>query len=288
MSGKMVTLARTSHAAAIALVLCCWLNAAVCFAQAAPEKRSEASGKVASQSPEKSFPLIHFLGDFASRDTANTLCLACKQPNGSPISRLSDFDISTEKRLLGVIANQAVFEIHTTFADRSGRTVRSTAGENPPASDPSAIVWKSIVVQNPQKLYREVYFLQAAGEYVEPLTWSAIYKIDGESVLAVYDPMSGNGGYCSDGYWQISASGAQAIDFSPVDRAMAKTAPKGSEVVQTRCGALNIAAGTIASPAQKPSSCHTCGYTARVTAHFHFEGNVAIPVQVKADPIDSE
>jgi hypothetical protein len=270
----------------MALALCGGIGAATSFAQSEPEKRVEGNGP--SQSEEKTFPLAHFLGDFASRDVANTLCLACTQQNGSPMSRLSDFDISTEKRLLGVIANQAVFEIHTTFAGKTGRGARLISGEDPPASDPSAIVWKSIVVQNVQKLYREVYFLQATGEYAEPLRWSGIYKIDEESILAVNDPMSGNGGYCSDGYWQISASGAQPIDFSQVDLAMAKAAPKGSAVVQTRCWALNIATMTIASPAQEPNSCHVCGYTARVTAHFHFEGNVAIPNQVKADPIDSQ
>ena len=279
--------ATTFRAAAIALALTCAIGTAIAVAQSVP-KRIQASGKGIEQTPSQAFPLAHFLGDFAIRDAANTLCLSCTQSNGSPMNLLSDFNISTEKRLIGVIANQAVVEIHTTFADKSSRTDGSTAGTEPAASDPSAIVWKSIVVQNPQKLYREVYFLQTTGEYVEPLTWSAIYKIDGESVLATNDPTNGNGGYCTDGYWRLSDSGAQAIDFLQVDRAMAKAAPKGSGLTQTRCWALHIDAETIASPAQKPNSCHACGYTARITAHFHLQGNAAIPDQIKTDPMDDD
>jgi len=273
--------------AAITLALGCSIGAAIATAQTAP-KRIQASGKGISQSTPQAFPLDHFLGDFASLDESNTLCLVCTKDDGGKIS-VSDFDISTEKRSLGVIANHPVIEIHTSFAAKQGWTFHSATAEPlPPASELPEIVWKSIVIEDDQKLYRELYSVQGSGEYDEPLTWSAIYKLDGESVLATNDPMTGNGGYCTDGYWRLSDSGAQAIDFSQVDRAMAKAAPKGSGLTQTRCWALDIGAETIASPAQKPNSCHACGYTARVTAHFHFQGNVAIPDQIKTDPLDNE
>jgi hypothetical protein len=275
--------ARTLCAAAISLAFACGFCAAIAHTAM---QRIGASGKGTSQSTSQAFPLAHFLSDFASRDESNTLCLVCTKEDGGKIS-VSDFDISTEKRLLGVIANHSAIEIHTSFAAKQGWTIHSVTGDPlPPASELPEIVWKSIVIEDDRKLYRELYSVQGSGEYVQPLTWSAIYKLDGESVLATNDRTTGNGGSCTDGYWRLSGSGAQSIDFSQVDRAMAKATPKGSGLTQTRCWALDIGAETIASPAQKPDSCHACGYTARVTAHFHLRGNAAIPDQVKADPLD--
>lgn len=287
MSRKMLTSARTSCAAAIALALCGGVGTAASFAQTAPDKRVEGSGP--GGSAKETFPLTHFLGDFAGRDHSNTLCLVCTKDDGGRIS-VSDYDIVSEKRSLGFMADREVVEIHTSFAAKPGWTIHSVSGDRlPPVSELPEIVWKTIVVGDTQKLYREIYSVQGEGDYVQPLTWSAIYKLDGEDVLAANDPMTGNGGYCSDGYWLLSPSGAQAIDFSQVDRAMAKATPKGSELTQTRCWALDIGARTIASPAQKPNSCHACGYTARITAHFHLQGSFAIPDHVQADPTgDSE
>jgi hypothetical protein len=280
----MLTGVRTCCATAIALAL----SGAACFAQAAPDKGVEGKDNGSSQNVEKAFPLDHFLGDFAARDLSNTLCTVCTKDDGGRIS-VSDYNIVSEKRLRGFMADRAVVEIHTSFTAKPGWTMHSDAGyQLPPASELPEIVWKTIVVEDAQKLYRELYSVQGGADYVQPLTWSAIYKFDGESVLATNDPMTGNGGYCSDGYWLLSPSGPQAIDFSQVDRAMAEATPKGSGLTQTRCWALHIGARTIASPAQKPNSCHACGYTARITAHFHFQGHLAIPDQVQADPIDSE
>jgi hypothetical protein len=67
---------------------------------------------------------------------------------------------------------------------------------------------------------------------------------------------------------------------------MAKAAPNSSELTPTRCWALDIGARTMVSPAQKPNSCHACGYAARVPARFHpIHGNLASPDRVQAAPI---
>jgi hypothetical protein len=285
----MLTGSQVPHLAAIGLALCCGVTKAS-FAQTAfqpaPEKRNEAKSNALSQYKPQAFPLAHFVGDFASRDQPNTLCLVCTKDDGGRIS-VSDYDISTEKRPLGFIANHAILEIHTSFAAKSGWAIHSVTGDPlPPASELPEIVWKTIVIGDDRKLYRQLYSVQGSGDYVQPLSWSAIYKLDGEDVLATNDPMTGNGGSCTDGYWRLYASDPHPIDFSQVDRAMAKATPKGSALTQTRCWALDIASETIASSAQKPDSCHACGYTARITAHFHLQGNMAIPDKIKADPID--
>jgi hypothetical protein len=267
------------------IALCFSGKELACSAQAVPQ-RTQINGKGTSQSTPLSDPLKHFLGDFTTRDQANTFCFVCKKENGQPIS-LSDYEVTTEQHELGVIAGRQVLEIHTTFTAKPGWTMHSVTGDSlPPASEMPEIVWKTIVIEDDQKLYRELYSVQGSGDYVQPLTWSAIYKLDGEDVLATNDPMTGNGGYCTDGYWRLSASGTQPIDFSVVDRAMTKATPKGSSLTQTRCWALDISAETIDSPAQKPNVCHACGYTARIAAHFHLKGSLAIPDKVDVKPMD--
>jgi hypothetical protein len=66
----------------------------------------------------------------------------------------------------------------------------------PPASELPDTVWKTIVVEDAQKHYREIDSVQGEGDYVQPLTWSAIYEVDDRKTLAGNDPRTGNGGLC--------------------------------------------------------------------------------------------
>jgi hypothetical protein len=241
--------------------------------------------------PTEAYPLRHFLQFDADRVAgSSSFCLGCPKLDGTKLT-MADYDIQTEQRDLAPPLDRRIVEIHTRLSTKPD--VKLTLPQGVPDVEgrnyfvPNAVVWKVILVEETSGFYRELYRFHADAWELDSMTWASSLQVDNEGILITNDPWGGNGGFCSDGYWQVDASGARPIDFSSVDAAMVQHTPKGSQLTQTRCWALDVAHETIQSPAQKPGSCHACGYTAEIVARFHLKGNRAIPDNVEAQAMES-
>ena len=243
--------------------------------------------------PAKAYPLNHFLEYEEDRVRgSSSFCLGCPKLDGSKLT-LEDYEIVTEQRTLNPTLGSRVIEIHTRFSPTSKVRLKLPVGGVSPDGQnyfvPNGVQWKVILTETTANLFREIYRFEAEnGEMDGPPVWAQLLHQDRETILTSNDPLGGNGGSCQDGYWTIDASGAHPIDFSLVDKAMALRTPKGSQLTQTRCWALDMSTQTIHTYAQKPNSCHACGYTAEVVAHFHLQGSAAVPDHVEATLSDDD
>ncbi|MHB8754865.1 MAG: hypothetical protein ACYC92_07910 [Candidatus Acidiferrales bacterium] len=223
------------------------------------------SGKGESTDNPAAHSLSYFTANPFLRDDGGDLCVVCTPAGRAKAEQR--YIITSEVQHLGNLAGFPVVQILYRVGPRRG-------------SEPAQIRWKFLLVQTGKDLYREIYHLQAY-YVVPPLESAKIVKVGDEQVLATYDSVGGNGGFCWDAYWWFDSSGPHRLDFSRVKAAITRHVPPGA-TFWTTCWALHLDHEEIESTVQKiDPRCHACGMLGEVTAHFRLEGSVAVPVGVR-------
>lgn len=255
----------------------------------ADTKDSDSREPGESHLDKRPYPLSHFLDvrrpDFAGPAAAAILCLGCAKDNGKGIS-LADYDVQTEKRRVGTYAGHPLLEVHLTFSLKAGSVLRSADAGGPAApvhAVAAPVEWKLILAETGHGLYQQIYGVaSSSGDYLLPLSWSEVFSLEGQHILASNDPLIGKGSFCSDGYWNLDRPGPERMDFSQVDVALNDYTPKGSIILESRCWALDLATETVRTVARRADMPDSDRTSAEVTLYFHVEGSRAIPDHIES------
>jgi hypothetical protein len=191
--------------------------------------------------------------------------------DGKPITA-QDFVIEDHLTVLGTLAGHKIVQVIYT--------IHACTGNGP------AFQWKTLLAQEGASPdFREIYALQIDGDGLfQPFKPAAIYGTGPNAILGTYDPDTGNGGGCSDGYWWFDKEGSHPVDFAPLDRAIAKVLPKGTGF-NSRCWALHPKTEKLQRWVQRTdATCHACGGEGEVFAEYRIENDAAIPVSVRFEP----
>lgn len=228
-------------------------------------------------------PVPHFLSwwtkDPLRLDATGDLMIGKPASDGKSITA-RDYRVSQKVIRLGPIVGLQIIQVITTI-NPGPRIISSgwaSAGE-PPTQ------WKSLLVQDGTgDRYVEIYELQAESGLYSSLKPAAIYGVGSESVLATFDPDSGNGGGCDDGYWWFDKGGAHAVDFSPLEQAIGRVLPRNSTYT-SNCWALHPKEQELQSWVRRTDAeCHACGGLGTIYAHYKIQRGAAIPVSVRFEP----
>src|SRR5258708_25347686 len=136
--------------------------------------------------------------------------------------------------------------------------------------------------------YQELYLLVNTWEMDRPLSEASLVKVEGSQVLTTVDYFPGNGSYCADSYWVLSSSGPQLIDFSAVDKEIAKLTPPDTSVRQNRCWALSMEKFEVSAPIQRYDTPCTRSNLGSAVVHFKLDGHRAVPVSSFVVPYKPE
>lgn len=216
--------------------------------------------------------LSYWTSDPIQRNEGNSLCLGCRLEDGYVVST-QDYKAACKVSKIGVLSNYAIKQIDCRIGGDSEVSTMFTKG-----------AYKFILVQTGPDQYREIYHLQDGGGEFQPLKPARIIDIGAESILATYDPDSGNGGGCSDGYWWFDTAGPHQVDFSAVSGAIAQRLPHNATFTMG-CWALDLDHQQIKTWAQRADAeCHACGGIGEVTAHFTLSGAKAEPGVIEFQP----
>ena len=212
-------------------------------------------------------------------DATGDLMIGIRARDGQAVTA-QDYRVKQEVKWIGTIAGRKIVQIVTTI-DAGPRIVSSgwaSAGQAP-------IQWKSLLVQTgADGQYVEIYELQADSGLFMPMTPAAIYGAGPDAILGTYDPDTGNGGGCDDGYWWFDRDGAHEVNFSPLYDAIARVLPRESHFTRN-CWALHPEKSQLRSWVQKnDAECHACGGLGEVHAEYRIEHGAAIPVSVHFEP----
>lgn len=248
----------------------------------------DAKGGMGKSIPSVPHALQFYLTASPDRDPSNSLCLGCKTANGQAVS-LNDFAIKTSKQLVGEAFGKAVYQIELSFGVKKGSVVErmrheweekdKEQGKDVPFQNLPPVEWKSIVMQSSADTYKELYLLIAEGNYVLPLSRARLLTVGNARILATTDPVSGNGGHCTEGYWVLEPEGPWLLDFTDVYQEIAKLTPPDATATQTGCWALSMEKAEVRSPIQlKNAECRVCGYVGTAVVHFKVEGHRVLPV----------
>jgi hypothetical protein len=214
-------------------------------------------------------PLSCWTNDPILRNETNDFCLGSHLDNGHAITE-KDYKSECKVTDLGKLANYSIkqFLCHFTGnAEVSG--VFSTED------------YKFILVQTGSDQFREIYHLQVWGNTFMPLKPARIIDMDTESILVTFDPDSGNGGGCSEGYWFFDAAGPHQLNFNAVREAISQHLPH-NVIFPMSCWALDLEHQQIKTWAQRADAkCRLCGGIGEVTAHFTLHGANAEPTEIE-------
>jgi len=254
----------------------------------ADTKDSDSREPGESHLDNRPYPLAHFLDvhrrDFTGPAASAALCVGCPKENGKEIT-LADYDVLTEKRRVGTYAGHPLLEVHLTFSLKAGSVLRSADQGKMAAPDPTAtapLEWKLILAETGHGLYQQIYGISSSREYLMPLSWSEVFSLEGQHILASNDPLIGKGSFCSDGYWNLDRPGPERMDFSQVDIALNDYTPKGSIILESRCWALDLATETVRTVARRADVPDSDRTSAEMTLYFHVEGSRAIPDHIES------
>jgi len=224
-------------------------------------------------------PLSWWTRDPLRLDASGDLMIGASATDGKIVTA-EDYRVSQEVIALGTVAGLRIVQVVTTINPGTRIVSSGWAG----AAEPPA-QWKSLLVQDGTgDRYIEIYELQAEPGLFLPIKPAAIYGVGPDSILATYDPVSGNGGGCDDGYWWFDKAGVHAVDFSPLKQAIGRAIPPNSTYT-SNCWALHPEKADLQSWVQKADAeCHACGGLGTIYAHYKIERGAAIPVSVRFEP----
>jgi hypothetical protein len=191
-----------------------------------------------------------------------------------------DYRFEQSVTRLGMLSGHRIVQIITTI--HAGPRIVSSgwSTEDAPPSQ-----WKRLLVKaGTNDQYLEIYHLQADFGTFVALKPAAIYGAGPNAILGTYDPDSGNGGGCEDGYWWFDKTGPHEVDFSPLERAVERAIPPNSRYA-SRCGALVPEKSELQSNVQRSDAeCRACGALGQVNAKYRIQDGAAIPVSVRFVP----
>jgi len=194
--------------------------------------------------------------------------------NGAPFSD-RDYQVTEKSRVVGVVDGHRIVELITTI--RNGPRV--VAGGFASASDPPA-KWKTLLV-GVSGGYTAVYALRYDTPGLMRLGPARIYGTGANAILGTYDPDTGNGGGCYEGYWWFDPGGAHNVDFSPLRKAISAALPAGADYTPG-CWAMDPQASQIRSYVFKSNDVHD--KVGDVHAAYRIEHGKAYAVWVHFTP----
>lgn len=225
-------------------------------------------------------PLAWWTDDPLRLDTTGDLMIGYPADSGVKLTAKS-YDVEQTVVVLGTVNGNQITQVIDTIRGKPGIRLYGA-----PLSE-GISQWKSLLVRPPgSDLYFEIYQLHAGLGTYQPLKSAALYGNGVDTMLGTYDPDSGNGGGCGDGYWWFDAAGAHSVDFQPVFAAMAKAAPPHSTFTEG-CWAMHPDQARIKTWVQKyGAKCHACGGLGEAEARYVVRHGVAKPTSVAftADP----
>jgi hypothetical protein len=216
--------------------------------------------------------LSYWTADPLQRNEGTRLCLGCRLQDGYVVSE-KDYKAACKISKIGVLSTYEINQLICHIGGDAAVSDMFTEG-----------AYKFILVETGPGQYREIYHLQDGGGDFQPLKPARIVDMDTESILATYDPGTGNGGGCSEGYWFFDAAGPHQVDFSAVSAAIAQHLPHNA-TFRPGCWALDLDHQQIKTWAQRADAeCHGCGGIGEVTAHFTLSGAKAEPGVIEFQP----
>jgi hypothetical protein len=217
-------------------------------------------------------PLSYWTDDPIQRNESGDFCFGCHLENGHLVT---EQDYKSDCKITD-IGNLAGYPIKQLMCHFTGSPEVSTIF--------STLDHKFILVQTGSDQFREIYHLQVWGNTFMPLQPVRIIDMGTESILATYDPDSGNGGGCIEGYWFFDTAGPHTLNFDSVKGAIAQHLPHNATFT-TNCWALDLDHQQIKTWAQRADAeCHACGLIGRVTANFTLHGAKAEPGIIEFQP----
>jgi hypothetical protein len=206
-------------------------------------------------------------------DESEHLLLGTKA-DGVHTLTVRDYQVQQSVTTLGTIADHRIVQVLTTIHPGTHVVIYGQpASEDPPAR------WKSLLVGVGEGKYVEIYALQIDWG-LDQIGTSGIYGSSPNSILATNDPQSGNGGYCSEGYWWFDKAGAHPVDFTKLEDAIRSVIPKEG-IYTSGCWALHPKEAYLESWVQRNDArCHACGGLGTVHASYRIQSGVVVPVSV--------
>lgn len=205
--------------------------------------------------------------------------LGIKASDGKPVTA-KDYRVNQETVVLGTIAGRRIVQILTNIEPGTRIITSGWASVGGPPMQ-----WKRLLVQaGSGDRYIAIYSLQAESGEFQALKRAAIYGNGAEAILGTFDPDSGMGGGCTDGYWWFDSRGAHLVNFSPLLVAIGKALPPKSTYTNN-CRALDPKKEELRSWVQRSDSeCQACGGLGTVDAEYKIVKGAAIPIAVHFDP----
>jgi len=259
-----------------------WVAALLTIAPAllsAQVQRTVTTAKGSTVDTPVPHPLSWWTSDPLRLDASGDLMIGIAANDGQTVTA-QDYRVNQAVLNIGAIDGWRIVQILTTIDPGSRIVASGWAGAGTPPTQ-----WKSLLVQDgAADRYIEIYTLQAESGLFVPMKPAAIYGTGPESILGTYDPDTGNGGGCDDGYWWFDKAGVHPVDFSPLERAIRAVLAKNSTYT-SRCWALHPEKAELQSWVQRADAeCHACGGLGTVYARYRIERGAAIPVSVRFEP----
>lgn len=195
-------------------------------------------------------------------------------PDGRHTLTVRDYRVQQKVTTLGTIEDHRIVQVITTI--HAGPRVIRFGG--PDAHDPPS-QWKSLLVGVSANRYVEIYALQSS---LFQIGSAGVYGSGPNAFLGTYDPDTGNGGGCSDGYWWFDKAGAHPVDTTKLKAAIRRAVPKDT-LYETQCWALHAGVTDLEIEVlpRNEIRCHACGGLGIVHARYRIQSGVAIPVSVR-------
>lgn len=140
--------------------------------------------------------------------------------------------------------------------------------------------WKSIVVETPAGIYREIFLMRNEGGFwTWPPSVPSVASAGNTKVLSTNDATTSRDLWCTGEFWVFERSELTPIDFSAVSAAIEKAAPAGSAAITPMCAAVNLEKLEVRADIQnRNAECRACGMEGSIVVKFRLEGARAIPV----------
>lgn len=237
-------------------------------------KRFVATEKGETRDALIAHPLSWWIRNPLRLDTSGDLMLGSEGPDGKTITA-ADYQLDQKVTKLGVIAGHTILQVITDI--HPGRRVIAAGFAS---DDGTAGEWKDLLVSDGHDRFVEIYALHFDVGGMITKSNAEIYGSGVDAVLGSYDPDTGNGGGCLDGYWWFDKEGAHEVDFSPLNDAISHAIPTHSTFVPN-CWALNLRTYELNSSIQQSNpDCHACDILGEVHATYRIKRGVAEPVSV--------
>ncbi|HEY0307948.1 MAG TPA: hypothetical protein VGB94_07295 [Acidobacteriaceae bacterium] len=211
-----------------------------------------------------------------------------RDENGRIVTRRGE-RVEQKVSYLGAISGHRIVQTLTTIHSSQTNSSDGAGVDDLPEQPEQPEQWKSLLVQvGTQGLYEEIYRLEDLGGLFATMKSAAIYGTGPDAILGTYDPDTGNGGGCEEGYWWFDKAGAHEVNFSPLLQAINRIIPENGTYVSS-CWALNLEKSELQSWVQKEDAeCHACGGLGNIYAQYKIEHGTAIPVSVRFTPEERE